>query len=96
MTTAEKIAEWRKGCSCSGRSEPEKCEECTKALIDSIERENVDYRALLVKYMALIIDYEGTAYLGGQGSDMVKLTDEDLTSLKALEPEAFDLFNGRE
>ena len=44
------IAEWKKGCSCAGpvydkivhnspgTTRPEECPECTKALIDHIER----------------------------------------------------------
>lgn len=55
----------------------------------------MDYRALLVKYMALVIDHEGITGLSPYGSDVVKLTDDEQAALKALEPEAFDLFNGR-
>lgn len=41
MTPLEMIAEWRKGCavvaSCGMRHRPEKCEECTLALINALE-----------------------------------------------------------
>lgn len=33
----EMIKEWRKGCSVSDCDRPERCEQCTRALIDCIE-----------------------------------------------------------
>lgn len=38
MTILEMIAEWRKGCSCASAGKPEECPECTRALIDAIEK----------------------------------------------------------
>lgn len=38
MTPLEMIAEWRKGCSCAPAGKPEECAECTRALIDALER----------------------------------------------------------
>lgn len=38
MGPLEMIAEWRKGCSCASVSNPEPCQECTRALIDSMEK----------------------------------------------------------
>ena len=38
MTPLEMIAEWSKGCSCATAGNPEECQECTRALIDAIER----------------------------------------------------------
>jgi hypothetical protein len=32
------IAEWRRGCSCGPKEAPEQCEECTRSLVDALER----------------------------------------------------------
>lgn len=39
MTPLEMIAEWRKGCSCAPAGKPEQCAECTRGLIDALERD---------------------------------------------------------
>jgi hypothetical protein len=38
MTPLQMIAEWRKGCSCATLGKPEECQECTRGLIDALER----------------------------------------------------------
>lgn len=38
MTPLEMIEEWRNGCSCGSVEHPEDCTECTRALIDALER----------------------------------------------------------
>lgn len=38
MTPLQMIAEWRKGCSNTTAEHPEECHECTRALIDNIDR----------------------------------------------------------
>lgn len=50
LTPLEMIEEWRKGCSCAGpshdemmglppeSSQPEECLDCTRALVDALER----------------------------------------------------------
>lgn len=38
MTPLEMIQEWRRGCSCADPQHPEQCQECTRALIDAMER----------------------------------------------------------
>lgn len=38
MTPLEMIAEWRRGCSCAAPGRPEECRECTRALVDALER----------------------------------------------------------
>lgn len=37
MTIREKIAEWRKGCSCASAGDPIGCRECTIGLIEAID-----------------------------------------------------------
>lgn len=32
------IAEWKRGCSCADAQHPEECQECTRALIECIEK----------------------------------------------------------
>lgn len=38
MTPKQMILEWRKGCSCSVPGKPEQCQQCTRALIDAIDK----------------------------------------------------------
>ena len=38
MTPLEMIAEWRRGCSCAPKEHPEECHECTRALINALEK----------------------------------------------------------
>lgn len=38
MTPLEMIAEWRRGCSCAPPEHPEECHDCTRALIDALDR----------------------------------------------------------
>lgn len=38
MTPLEQISEWRKGCSCSRPGKPEECLECTRGLIEALEK----------------------------------------------------------
>jgi hypothetical protein len=38
MNCLQMIAEWHKGCTCATPGKPEECQECTRALIDALER----------------------------------------------------------
>lgn len=41
MTIIEMIAEWRRGCSDAAPDSPELCAQCTRGLIDAIERKEL-------------------------------------------------------
>lgn len=43
MTALEIITEWRRGCSCAPKENPEYCPECTRAMIDALERKFNDF-----------------------------------------------------
>jgi hypothetical protein len=38
VTPLEMIAEWRKGCSCAPKGQPEECRACTRGLINALEK----------------------------------------------------------
>ena len=38
MSPKQMIEEWRKGCSCAPASAPELCQECTRALIEALDK----------------------------------------------------------
>lgn len=54
--------------------------------------EPIDYRALLVRYMAQVIDCEGTSFINGMAY-IFKLTDEELIILDKIEAEARKEYN---
>ncbi len=54
MTTLEMIAEWRKGRSCAPSEAPEECPECTRALIDAIERDAQERAKSYVEFNRII------------------------------------------
>jgi len=39
MTNLDRIKEWKRGCSNAYKDRPETCPECTRALIDAIEKD---------------------------------------------------------
>jgi hypothetical protein len=41
MTILEMIKVWKQGCSNASEGHPEECLECTRALIDAIERQEL-------------------------------------------------------
>lgn len=38
MNPGEMIEEWKKGCSCSSDGKPEECLECTRSLVDALDK----------------------------------------------------------
>jgi len=67
MSPLEMIAEWRRGCSCSGKGHPENCQKCTRGLIDSLEM-------ALKNTQEIPKRYQGGGSLDVIGRDGCKLT----------------------
>ena len=51
-------------------------------------KELVDYRALMIKYMAHVADMEGTTYVHSLSSGTLKFTREERLTIEALDREA--------
>lgn len=52
-----------------------------------------DWRGLLVRYMAHILDHEGISYVDSMSHLEEPLSDAEQDALKALEPEAQALYD---
>lgn len=50
-----------------------------------------DYRALLVRYMAAVIDAESVSYVGSYQGYEIKLTEDEKRELLIIEKEAFSV-----
>jgi hypothetical protein len=53
-------------------------------------RQEIDYRALMVKYMAHVCEFEGTTYVRDdhRGRTRVRFTDEEFEALSAMDRES--------
>lgn len=86
MTPLEMITEWRKGCSCAHAGKPEECHECTRALIDALERKLGDTGA--VDDPPKLLLFAGSSYYATGGIyDFVGLFDSIESALAAAEIE---------
>lgn len=61
----------------------------------AIQAPAVDYRALLVRYMAGVIDAEGVSYVDSCRGYEIEFTPAELKTLREIQDEASALLNGK-
>jgi len=97
MTPLEMIAEWRKGCTCADSEHPEQCPECTRELINAMEKVLPFYQAApdmaawIKKALPwLKISLGRMKFVDYDDSENRAYCDRDIAALEALIAEAVD------